>query len=101
MTIANLINDDGTVNLDHPSRHVPEFVPLNPRECLGYRADDVTCDGPVEYHLVGLSLRAWPRCTKHLRERLDLFVNSIEREAMSSVAPSWFDPSYAGESWDE
>jgi len=98
---VRLILDDGTVNPAHPSRHVPEFAPLEAHKCLGYRADDVTCSGPVEYHTIGMATRAFPRCIKHLRERLDVRENSMERYADCSAAPSWFDPSYAGESWDE
>jgi len=33
--------------------------------------------------------------------RLERYENSIERYADSDVAPSWFDPSYAGERWNE
>jgi hypothetical protein len=58
------------------------------------------CAGPVGYHTVGRATRAWPRCEHHAALRQDRYENSIERYADSDVAPSWFDPSYAGESWD-
>jgi hypothetical protein len=47
--------------------------------CLNENAE---CDGPVEFHTTGDSLRAWPRCTFH-------------------VPPPGFDPSYAGERWED
>ena len=72
---------------------------LDASECLNFGPD---CSGPVDYHFVGMNAtRAFPRCEKHLRDRLEQYENSIERETESSTPPDWFDPSYAGESWDE
>lgn len=70
-----------------------------PLECLDRH--DGGCQGPVEYHTTGTSGSAWPRCTRHQEARWARYENSIERYADSDVAPEWFDPSYAGESWDE
>lgn len=69
-----------------------------PLECL--EASD-ECRGPVEYHCVGHSLRAWPRCDFHFEQRLDRYENSLERYADSDCVPEWFDPSYAGERWSD
>lgn len=66
-------------------------------QCLDRDAD---CGGPVNYHAVPGG-NAFLRCEKHWQERLDRWENSIEREALSPLAPSWFDPSYAGERWEE
>lgn len=70
---------------------------IDASECLNYGDD---CSGPVEYHTTGRSMRAWPRCAHHADQRHESYENSIERYADSDVAPGWFDPSYAGESWD-
>lgn len=62
--------------------------------CLNENAE---CRGPVEMRWVGE--KAWPRCEKHGRDRLAQRERSIERYAGSATAPSWFDPTAAGESW--
>lgn len=62
---------------------------------------NVECSGPVEYHFTGSSTKAWPRCDFHQALREAAYENSMERYADSDVAPSWFDPSVAGERWDE
>lgn len=68
--------------------------------CLEAHKND--CQGPVEYHSTDPGVRpAFPRCAKHWDERLDRMENSIERYANSDVPPSWFDPTYAGERWEE
>jgi hypothetical protein len=72
-------------------------IPHEAEECLEYNDD---CQGPVELHTVGSATRAWPRCRHHADQRYERYENSIERYADSDVPPSWFDPSYAGESWD-
>lgn len=41
------------------------------------------------------------RCIRHFDERLARYESSIERYAASDAVPSWFDPSYAGERWDD
>jgi hypothetical protein len=71
---------------------------LEASRCLEYGDD---CAGDVEFHSVGASLKAWPRCEFHAEQRWEKYENSIERYADSSVAPSWFDPGDAGESWDD
>jgi hypothetical protein len=67
------------------------------QECL--EADDDCC-GAVEYQLVGRADRAWPRCQHHAQLRQERYEDSMEQYADTDVAPDWFDPSYAGESWD-
>lgn len=66
--------------------------------CLNESSD---CQGPVAYHTTGPSLKAWPRCDFHQAKREWAYENSMERYAHSDVAPDWFDPSYAGECWNE
>lgn len=71
--------------------------PLPAEDCINYSDD---CLGPVEYHSID-SFKAFPRCRAHLAKRLTQRENSIELYANSDVAPSWFDPANAGESWGD
>ena len=71
-------------------------------ECMDEGRDDEGCQGPVEYHSVDPGReKAWPRCEYHWGERLRRMEGSLEMYANSDVAPSWFDPTYAGERWDD
>ena len=73
----------------------------HPAECLD-DPDGTTCRGPVELWWSGGSHgRSWPRCTYHGEARLERYENSMERYADSDVAPDWFDPTYAGERWED
>ena len=70
-----------------------------PIECLDDRGEN-TCAGEVEYrYALSASGRSFPRCDRHWGKRL------VEQERIdndypdSDTAPSWFDPSYAGERW--
>lgn len=74
-----------------------DTAPIAANECLEYGDE---CHGPVELHSLD-GRRAWPRCDFHFERRYDRWENSIERYADSDVAPSWFDPSIAGERWDD
>ena len=58
------------------------------------------CEGEVEYRMpLSGTGRAFPRCDHHW----DLRLREQERinRTYPQTAPSDFDPSYAGESWDE
>ena len=60
----------------------------------------VQCAGPVEYRFaLSATGRSFPRCDKHWGDRLDV-QEGIDRR-YPTHAPIDFDPSYAGESWDE
>jgi hypothetical protein len=68
--------------------------------CMDDRLGD--CDGGVEYRMaLSATGRAFPRCDKHWADRLDVQQGINERYPDSPFPPSDFDPSYAGESWDE
>ena len=70
------------------------------KRCLDDR-DDNTCRGPVEFHTLD-GLKSWPRCTSHFEQRLRRYEqDSLEKYAHSDLAPSWFDPTYAGERWND
>lgn len=66
-------------------------------ECLNYSGG---CGGAVEYRMpLSGTGKSYPRCDMHWSERLDLDAQISER--YPTHAPSDFDPSYAGECWDE
>lgn len=69
-------------------------------ECLNRH--DGKCKGEVGWHTVGSRPKAFRRCDFHQDVRLDQYnnPNSMEMYADSVSPPSWFDPTYAGESWD-
>jgi hypothetical protein len=58
------------------------------------------CHGPVEPRSLD-GLKWWPRCEAHWDRRLERYEGSIEQEAQSPLPPAWFDPTAAGERWDE
>lgn len=73
---------------------------LTKHSCLDY---STLCEGEVEYRpALSFSGTWFPRCDYHWSERLDT-QDRLRRDygVDSDVAPSNFDPSYAGESWDE
>lgn len=71
-------------------------------ECLDHFDDD-PCEGKVEYrHPLSGTGTPFPRCEKHWEERLERQAEINRRYAPDSdVAPVGFDPTYAGERWDD
>jgi hypothetical protein len=70
-----------------------------PCKCLDDHGDN-TCRGPVEYRFaLSATGKSFPRCDAHWGLRLD------EQERINTryptLQPADFDPSYAGERWDE
>lgn len=60
------------------------------------------CAGAVEYrHALSASGRSFPRCDAHWDKRLAKQERITRDYPDSDIAPSWFDPANAGESWDE
>jgi hypothetical protein len=59
------------------------------------------CRGEVMYRQVSAFATPWPRCDKHFALRMERRQKSMEYYADSDVPPSWFDPTIAGERWDE
>lgn len=61
-----------------------------------------TCKGEVEYREslsgTGTSIA---RCDYHWDKRLDKQIDHDREYPDSPTPPAWFDPSYAGETWDE
>jgi hypothetical protein len=61
------------------------------------------CAGPVELRWPGYGSHCWPRCELHGDARVKREEEAIERYGNpdSPCIPEDFDPSYAGERWDE
>lgn len=72
--------------------------PTDPRECVNFGPD---CRGEVDWFDPSGRGRGAQRCGHHRDVRAEQYEDSIERYAYSAMPPSWFDPTYAGESWDE
>jgi hypothetical protein len=69
-------------------------------ECLDHRQGG--CRGPVEMRYpLSATGRGFPRCELHWVKRLDEQDRINQYYPDSQIAPSWFDPANAGESWDE
>ena len=67
-------------------------------ECLDAHVGD--CSGDVEYHSIDPGQeRAHPRCDKHWGERLARHQELQQQGYLSDLAPAWFDPTFAGETW--
>jgi hypothetical protein len=61
------------------------------------------CSGPVEFRdpLSGTG-KSFPRCAVHWSARLEKQEEIVRKYApFSDVPPTGFDPTYAGERWDE
>lgn len=71
---------------------------LDSTDCIEYGD---RCDGLVEYRYpLSGSGKSFARCDHHWSERLDAQEAINKRYPDSPCAPSDFDPTYAGESWD-
>jgi hypothetical protein len=60
------------------------------------------CRGKVEFRMpLSGTGRAFPRCDHHWEKRLDTQERINRNYPDSPIAPAWFDPTAAGEHWDE
>lgn len=69
------------------------------RECIDNPAE---CRGPVEFRpsLTGTGTPI-PRCDFHWNRRLEREDELRSAYPDSSIPPMWFDPTAAGERWDD
>lgn len=71
-------------------------------ECMTADQPDATpCEGPVEQRWSRSGYTSTFRCEGHEMAHQDVLDGIAQRYPDSDVAPSWFDPTYAGERWDE
>lgn len=92
--------------VDHISRRqiaMEDEEEDEPLVCLDDHDEDGRhCSGPVEYRMaLSGTGRSFPRCEKHWGLRLEEQDRINERYPDSPLPPSDFDPTYAGERWDE
>lgn len=60
------------------------------------------CEGEVELRPAPpMGEKSYARCEYHQAQRWARYDGSLEQEAQSPVPPDWFDPSFAGERWDD
>jgi hypothetical protein len=68
--------------------------------CLQH--DDEICEGEVEKREPLSATGVWhPRCDFHWEERQDKQAKHLENYPDSPNAPAWFDPTAAGERWND
>lgn len=73
----------------------------NAQVCTTSEQPDATpCEGNVETFRSRSGLTLTARCWGHQREHEEVLDGIAHRYPDSDVAPAWFDPTYAGESWD-
>lgn len=59
------------------------------------------CAGPAQTQYSRSGLTSSVYCERHWGEHNDILDGIAERYPDSDVAPAWFDPTYAGESWND
>lgn len=69
--------------------------------CINHAHEPDQCAGPVLSVVSRSGLTTSNKC-QACRDRLDAAMESIDHiYPDTSTPPSWFDPTYAGETWDE
>lgn len=69
-------------------------------DCMQKHEGD--CAGEVELRMpLSASGQPFPRCDKHWSDRLDAQEEINRKYPDSPFAPVGFDPTYAGEHWDD
>lgn len=69
-------------------------------ECLRASYDSENCSGEVTRRFTDLGTGI-DECVYHMEKSRRRKQEIEERYPDTSNPPSWFDPTYAGESWDE
>ena len=70
--------------------------------CLDGNMAPEGCAGAVEYRMpLSGTGRSFPRCDAHWSERLDTQAGIDERYPDTPNPPADFDPTYAGERWND
>ena len=72
------------------------------QECMESEDKRTPCEGAVQLRLHPYTTVSWPRCDIHFHRWMEkLEENERRYHGHSDVPPSDFDPTYAGERWDE
>lgn len=73
---------------------------MHATECLEYKPDE--CQGEVQMRdALSESGMPYVRCDFHWRKRIELQHELEQKYPDSPIPPPWFDPTYAGERWDD
>lgn len=71
-------------------------------KCVTASQPDATpCGGEVEQRWSRSGMTSTFRCERHEMDHQDILDGISRRYPDSDVAPAWFDPTYAGETWDD
>lgn len=71
-------------------------------QCIEAGGDNQTCSGDTVEYRFGYGLKgSYPRCGGHHQAYLERMEQINRRYPDSDIPPADFDPTYAGESWDE
>lgn len=90
----------GTVDFRNEERRAANGGPQDPSPPIECLDGPEGCKGEIEYRMpLSPTGRAFPRCDHHWGLRLDKEEKSMSWQ--SDVAPSWLDPTYAGEQWED
>jgi len=90
MTAPVMLDEDGKIVYDEYG---------DPVACLDGHGNGEGCSGPVEWWMTPSTWKSWPRCTKHGERRMEQ--DEQTRQRYPTMEPSDFDPSYAGERWND
>lgn len=77
-----------------------EFETFSADECVNWTNPEATCGGEVDRRFSRSGMTSTIRCVECQMRHDDVLDGIAQRYPDSSVAPAWFDPTYAGESWD-
>ena len=70
-------------------------------QCISSDNPDLPCGGAVEQRWSRSGMTSTFRCLDHEIAHQDILDGIANRYPDTPYAPSWFDPTYAGESWNE
>lgn len=73
--------------------------PFDPTDCFDY--DEASCEGPVYEYYSRSGITKATRCERHQMQKEAKLDEIAHRYPDSDVAPAWFDPTYAGERWND
>lgn len=76
-------------------------IPAPAEACSSRSRETTPCSGDVLTRYSRSGMTSTLRCEGHEMAHQDVLDGISRRYPDSDVAPSWFDPTYAGESWND
>lgn len=74
---------------------------MNNNECIAEGDPTMTCAGEVNEYWSRSGCTKSARCEAHWMAHNEMLDGIAERYPDSDAAPAWFDPTYAGERWND